>query len=163
MLPPLASTSCTDMLILFLLLTNGLLFDMHKFELKKEHILKSCARASLSTRYLIAYLVEINIKLLHASACITSPILPRRARGYSSDAEYPGVTDSVARCYLRWFRAQTQHAHLTDVTVAVTYPDVLRSLSVRQRRCRASKLKARSRFPDGQRPHEFRTRSPVSW
>jgi len=113
-----------------------------------------------SIRCLITYLVAINIKLLHVSV-ITS-ILPRRARGYSSDTEYPGVTDSVARCYLRWFRAQTQYAHLTDVTVAVTYPNILRSLSVRQRRRRASKLKARSRFSNGQRPYEFRTWSPVS-
>lgn len=35
---PLASTSCTDMLIPLLLLTNGLLFDVHEFELKKQHL-----------------------------------------------------------------------------------------------------------------------------
>lgn len=37
MLPPLASTSCTDMLIPLLLLMNGLLFVVHEFELKRQH------------------------------------------------------------------------------------------------------------------------------
>lgn len=36
MLPPLASTSCTDMLIPLLLLMNGLLFDVHELELKRQ-------------------------------------------------------------------------------------------------------------------------------
>jgi len=61
MLPPLASTSCTDMLILFLLLTNGLLFDMHKFELKKKkHIFLKFMLVPFSIRCLITYLVAIN-------------------------------------------------------------------------------------------------------
>jgi len=148
MLPPLASTSCTEMLIPLLLLMNGLLFDEHEFELKRQH-LNPCVRTSFHP--LSCSIISPRNwcqTSLYATAYCISPILPGHARRYSSDAEYPGVADSVTWRNLRWFRTQAQHTHLTDVTVTIADPDVLWSLSVRQRWRRASKLKTRSRLPD---------------
>lgn len=60
MLPPLASTSCTDMLIPLLLLMNGLLFDVHEFELKRQH-LNPCVRTPPSTS---VYIYKLGSKII---------------------------------------------------------------------------------------------------
>jgi len=157
MLPPLASTSCTDMLIPLLLSMNGLLFDAHKFELEIQRL--KIIRETFAPSSVCA-ICTLSLSLsLSTSSVFRS--LPRCARGYSSYAEYPSVADAVARRDLRRLRAQTQHAYLADVTVAVANPDVPRSLPVRQCRRRAGELKSRSRLPDRQRSHEFGTGSPV--
>lgn len=53
-----------------------------------------------------------------------------RAGGYAGNTQYPGVTNSVARCHLGWFGTEAQYANLTHVTVAVAHPNVPGALAI---------------------------------
>ena len=87
---------------------------------------------------------------------------PLSARWNSRDTEDPRVADSVARCHLRWFRGETQHAHLTDVAVAVAHPNVPGTLSIGQGGRSAGELQASSSLSYRQRSHKFWAGPPIS-
>ena len=87
---------------------------------------------------------------------------PLCARWNSRDTQDPRVADPVARCHLRWFRGETQHAHLTHVAVAVAHPNVPRALSIGQSGRSAGELQASSSLSYRQRSHKFWAGPPIS-
>lgn len=88
-------------------------------------------------------------------------ISPLGARWNSSDAQDPRVANAIARCDLRRFRCQTQHAHLAHVAVAVAHPNVSRALSIGQGGRSTGELQASPSLSNRQRSHEFWAGPPI--
>lgn len=84
MLPPLASTSCTDMLIPLLLLMNGLLFVVHELELKRQRfeirVFDTSNRIGCVRNYLSSQSTPSRLKLHFADLTQACRQVSRRRR-----------------------------------------------------------------------------------
>lgn len=134
------SHNCSKLSIIMYHWKNNLIVKIHRMSLYLSFIENCLYFKEFQIKLFVTSILRLTLenfratflmnRLKNRSPSLVFGISPLSARWNSSDAQDPRVANAIARCHLRRFRCQTQHAHLAHVAVAVAHPNVSRALSI---------------------------------